>query len=97
MELDRKSVYRISSNNSRPSNNRLVLTEMFKSPPPPPPSPHRTTTTPIGYPLVIPIAVNLENEAKVESDPAKLIIDDSGSDAEDINIENQSGTKFGTL
>ena len=96
MELDRKSVYRISSNNSRPSNNRLVLTEMFKSPPPPP-SPHRTTTTPIGYPLVIPIAVNLENEAKVESDPAKLIIDDSGSDAEDINIENQSGTKFGTL
>ena len=96
MELDRKSVYRISSNNSRPSNNRLVLTEMFKSPPPPP-SPHRTTTTPIGYPLVIPIAVNLENEAKVESDPAKLIIDDSGSDAEGINIENQSGTKFGTL
>ena len=96
MELDRKAVYRISSNNSRPSNNRLVLTEMFKSPPPPP-SPHRTTTTPIGYPLVIPIAVNLENEAKVESDPAKLIIDDSGSDAEGINIENQSGTKFGTL
>ena len=43
------------------------------------------------------IAVNLEDEAKVESDPTKLISDDSGSDAEDINIENQSGTKFGTL
>ena len=68
---------------------------MFKSPPPP--SPHPITTTPIGYPLVIPIAVNLEDEAKLESDPAKLISDDSGSDAEDINIENQSGTKFGTL
>ena len=67
---------------------------MFKSPPP---SPHPITTTPIGYPLVIPIAVNLEDEAKLESDPAKLISDDSGSDAEDINIENQSGTKFGTL
>ena len=26
----------------------------------------------------------------MESDPAKLIIDDSSSDAEDINIENYS-------
>ena len=46
---------------------------------------------------MIPIAINLEDEAKVESDPAKLISDDSGSDAEDVNVENQSGTKFGTL
>ena len=46
---------------------------------------------------MIAIAVNLEDEAKEESDPTKLISDDSGSDAEDINIENQSGTKFGTL
>ena len=46
------------------------------------------------YPLVIPLAVNLEDEAKVESDPAKLISDDSGSDAEDINIDTQSGNQI---
>ena len=40
------------------------------------------TTT--GNPLSIPIAVNLEDEAEVESDPAKLISDD----AEDIDNEN---------
>ena len=38
----------------------------------------------------MPIAVNLEDEAKKESDPAKLISDDSSSDAEDIDIENLS-------
>ena len=32
--------------------------------------------------------LNLEDEAKVESDSAKLISDDSSSDAEDIDIEN---------
>ena len=64
--------------------NRRPLTEMFKiiaSPPPP---------TPLGYPQGMPIAVNLEDEAKKESDPAKLISDDSSSDAEDIDIENLS-------
>ena len=30
----------------------------------------------------------LKDEAEVESDPAKLISDDSSSDAEDIVIEN---------
>ena len=34
------------------------------------------------------LLLNLEDEAKVESDPAKLISDDSSSDAEDIDIEN---------
>ena len=43
---------------------------------------------------MIAIAVNLEDEAKEESDPTKLISDDSGSDAEDINIENQSGNQI---
>ena len=43
---------------------------------------------------MIPTTVNLEYEAKVESDPAKLSSDDSGSDAEDINIENQSGNQI---
>ena len=62
---------------------------MFKRP-----HPHPTTTTPMVYPLVIPLAVNLEDEAKVESDPAKLISDDSGSDAEDINIDTQSGNQI---
>ena len=38
----------------------------------------------------MPIAVNLEDEAKKKSDPAKLISDDSSSDAEDIDIENLS-------
>ena len=38
----------------------------------------------------MPIAVNLEDEAKKESDPAKLISDDSSSDAEGIDIENLS-------
>ena len=38
----------------------------------------------------MPIAVNLEDEAKKESDPAKLISDDSSSDAEDIDTENLS-------
>ena len=38
----------------------------------------------------MPIAVNLEDGAKKESDPAKLISDDSSSDAEDIDIENLS-------
>ena len=62
--------------------NRRPLTEMFKiiaSPPPP---------TPLGYPQGMPIAVNLEDEAKKESDPAKLINDNSSSDAENIDIEN---------
>ena len=44
--------------------------------------------TPIGYPLGVPIVVDLEGQAKVKSDPAKLIGDDSGSKAEDIDIEN---------
>ena len=36
--------------------------------------------TPLGYPLGIPIVVNLEDESKVESDPTKLISDDSSSE-----------------
>ena len=48
---------------------------------------------PLGYLQGLPIAINLEDEAKKESRPAKLISDDSSSDAEDIN----DGTKFGTL
>ena len=63
--------------------NRRPLTEMFKIIAPPPP-------TPLDYPQGMPIAVNLEDEAKKESDPAKLISDDSSSDAEDIDIENLS-------
>ena len=43
---------------------------------------------PLGYPQGLPIAVNLEDEAKKESDPAQLISDDSSSDADDIDIEN---------
>ena len=34
--------------------------------------------------------VDLEGEAKVESDPAKLISNNLGSDAEDMDIENSS-------
>ena len=33
----------------------------------------------------------------MDSDPAKLISDDSSSDAEDIGIEFNQGNKFGTL
>ena len=43
---------------------------------------------PIGYPLGIPIAVNLEDDAKVEFDPAKLVSDDSSSDTKNIDTEN---------
>ena len=38
-------------------------------------------------------SVDLEDEVKEESDPAKLISDD----AEDIENENNQGTKFETL
>ena len=48
---------------------------------PPPRYPYR-------LPARAPIAINLEDEAKVEFDSAKLISDDSSSDAEDIDIEN---------
>ena len=34
------------------------------------------------------VAVNLNDEAEMESDPVKVISDDSGSDAEDIDIEH---------
>ena len=37
---------------------------------------------------VISVAVNLNDEAEMESDPVKVINDDSGSDAEDIDIEH---------
>ena len=86
-----KYKYRVSSNNSRPFN-RLpwiiapLCRKCLKLPPPsnnPPPP-----TTPLGYPQGLPIAVNLEDEAKKESDPAQLISDDSSSDADDIDIEN---------
>ena len=43
---------------------------------------------PIGYPLGIPIVVNLEDDAKVEFDPAKLVSDDSSSDTKNIDTEN---------
>ena len=43
---------------------------------------------PIGYPLGIPIAVNLEDDGKVEFDPAKLVSDDSSSDTKNIDTEN---------
>jgi len=36
----------------------------------------------------ISVAVNLDDQAEMEFDPAKVIIDDSGSDAEDIDIEH---------
>ena len=86
-----KYKYRVASNNSRPFN-RLpwiiapLCRKCLKLPPPsnnPPPP-----TTPLGYPQGLPIAVNLEDEAKKESDPAQLISDDSSSDADDIDIEN---------
>ena len=89
-----KYKYRVSSNNSRPFN-RLpwiiapLCRKCLKLPPPsnnPPPPP--TTTTPLGYPQGLPIAVNLEDEAKKESDPAQLISDDSSSNVDDIDIEN---------
>ena len=81
--------YCISSNNSHPLFNSLrqIITSLWRiglkwSPPPHP--------TPTGYPLGIPIVVDLEGEAKVESDPAKLISNNLGSDAEDMDIENSS-------
>ena len=43
---------------------------------------------PLGYLQGLPIAVNLEDEAMKESHPAKLISDNSSSDADDIDIEN---------
>ena len=36
----------------------------------------------------ISVAVNLNDEAEMESDPVKVISDDSGSDAKDIDIEH---------
>ena len=36
----------------------------------------------------ISVAVNLNDEAEMESDPVNVISDDSGSDAEDIDIEH---------
>ena len=35
------------------------------------------------------MAVNFEGKAKVESDPAKLISDDSSCDAEDIDVTHK--------
>ena len=52
--------------------------------------------TSIGYPLGIALW-NLEDGAKVESDSAKLISDDSSSDATEIDSNINQGTKFGTL
>ena len=52
--------------------------------------------TSIGYPLGIAI-VELGGGAKVESDSAKLISDDSSSDATEIDSNINQGTKFGTL
>ena len=50
-----------------------IKTPAMNNCPPPP-------TIPLGYPLGIPIVVNLEDESKVESDPTKLISDDSSSE-----------------
>lgn len=36
----------------------------------------------------ISIAVNLNDEAEMDSDPVKVISNDSGSDTEDIDIEH---------
>ena len=36
----------------------------------------------------ISVAVNLNDEAEMESDPVKVISDDSGSDAKNIDIEH---------
>ena len=45
-------------------------------------------TGPRADPFVgISVAVNLNDEAKMESDPVKVISDDSGSDAVDIDID----------
>ena len=43
---------------------------------------HRSSRRPICRDL------NLNDEAEMESDPVKVISDDSGSDAEDIDIEH---------
>ena len=75
--------YRISSNNSRPSINRLPRIIASHLPPL------------LGYPLGIPMAVNFEGKAKVESDPAKLISDDSSCDAEDIDVNKLSRNSSG--
>ena len=45
---------------------------------------------------LISIAVSLNDEAQMESDPVKVISDYSGSDAEDIDYRNQRN-KFETL
>ena len=71
--------YRISSNNTCPSNNRPLSGNFLKysfplnNRPPLPPTPFGLL--PFFYPLV-------------KSDPAKLISADSSSVAEDIAIEN---------
>ena len=77
--------YRISLNNSRPWINRLPwkiappLTEMFKI---------IASLTSIGYPLGIAIVELGGWSFKVESDSAKLISNDSSSDATEIDSKN---------
>ena len=60
-----------------PSQNSLVL--KFPNGPPP---------NPIGFPLGTLSAINLEDEAQVESDPTKLISDGPSSDAVDFDSKN---------
>ena len=59
-------------------------------------------STIIGNPLSIPLAVNLEDEAEVESDLTKLISDnakdiDNGAKKEIIAPSNNYLRKYGTL
>ena len=62
-------------------NNRPPLTKMFKI---------ITSPSCIGHPLGIAILWNLEDGAMVESDSAKLISDDSSSEATEIDSKNLS-------
>ena len=78
--------YRISLNNSRPWINRLPwiippphLTEVFKI---------IASPTSVGYSLGIAIVELGGWSFKVESDSAKLISDDSSSDATEIDSKN---------
>ena len=51
---------------------------------------------PLGYLQGLPIAINLEDEAKKESHPAKLISDDALT-PRTLTLKINEGTKFGTL
>ena len=91
--------YHISSNNSRPSINRLP--RIIAPPPPlaifsfsyPLPLKLQSVNDIVAGPRADPfagisVAVNLHDEAEMESDPVTVISNDLGFDAEDIDIEH---------